>query len=295
MKQRAFPVLLALLSENSLRVSKSTITDYYTTLKKVDRYYPKLRLSDINRLWINDLDQRMRQDGLAPNTVWKHHKNIKILISRMHDDGIIPLNPYARFPMKQHQNTRIVLSEDEIAHLESIQPPGELITARDIFLLSYYTLLRRSDLMRLKSKMIDGRTIRLTTQKTGKVVVIPVNNKLRAVLERFNGDDISDTQLNNNLKKLFQWAGLDRVIEAVKYENRNGSVEREFRDVMLCDVITVHCARRTGITHMVRAGVPTRMIMGLSGHSTETALMQYIGISPEENAELLLNHKYFSE
>jgi integrase len=60
-------------------------------------------------------------------------------------------------------------------------------------------------------------------------------------------------------------------------------------------LISCHTGRRTFATNLFRAGVPANSIMKLTGHQTEAIFMKYINVSDDENAELLLNHDYFTK
>ena len=61
------------------------------------------------------------------------------------------------------------------------------------------------------------------------------------------------------------------------------------------DLIKTHTARRTGITNLYLAGIPTLAIQKLSGHKTEVNLLKYIKVTKEQNADILARHHYFTQ
>lgn len=61
--------------------------------------------------------------------------------------------------------------------------------------------------------------------------------------------------------------------------------------VRKCDLIKSHTARRTGATNMLKMGYSLSEIMKVTGHTTEKSLLNYMKISKEENADLMIAKK----
>ncbi len=59
------------------------------------------------------------------------------------------------------------------------------------------------------------------------------------------------------------------------------------------ELLTVHTARRSFATNAYLEDVPILSIMKITGHKTEKAFLKYIKISQEDNANKLINHKFF--
>jgi integrase len=53
------------------------------------------------------------------------------------------------------------------------------------------------------------------------------------------------------------------------------------------DLITSHTGRRSFCTNMYKRGLPTLMIMSISGHKTEKSFLKYIKVRQEEHAAMM--------
>jgi integrase len=51
--------------------------------------------------------------------------------------------------------------------------------------------------------------------------------------------------------------------------------------------VSTHTARRSFASNLFVKGVPSQTIMKITGHKTEKSFMQYIKITPKENAKLI--------
>ena len=56
------------------------------------------------------------------------------------------------------------------------------------------------------------------------------------------------------------------------------------------ELVTVHTARRSFATNLYLSKFPTVSIMKITGHRTESSFLEYIKVTPTENAELLKMH-----
>lgn len=289
---------LKYLSTHSSKVTGSTFRDQYQTFNKVKKLIdPSTTVDQVDLRLIEDIDLKLRMDGLAPNSVWKHHKNIRTMITYLHNDGIIPKNPYAFFKPRQYSGGKSYVTAEEISVLEEAELSGDMAVVRNTFLLAYYTLLRYSDIVRLTKKHIiykEGKKfIRINTFKTGTLVIIPVGKRLEALLEDIPRYDKGVYELNKDIKKLFQTVGLTREVELLRHKNVDGHILKDFDLIPLYHTVTIHTARRSGITELIKAGVPSQKVMVFSGHTTETALMAYVGLDKEKVADDMYNHKFF--
>lgn len=164
---------------------------------------------------------------------------------------------------------------------------------RNKFLLGAYTALRVSDFNSLQDVHIDGDYFRVTTQKTGAVVVIPIHPVIRKIIA--SGFDIStpisDVKINKHIKEVARMAGITKLVEGTRLIDHRAVVGWWPK----CDIITTHTARRSAATNMFKAGIPALSIMKITGHTTEKSFMKYIKITAEENAELMAKNKFFMQ
>lgn len=142
---------------------------------------------------------------------------------------------------------------------------------RDIFIFQCYCGARVSDLMRLTSNNLHGDTLRYVPIKTVKesmrTVEIPLNKKALQILKRHNDPEgyllprMTDVEINRTLKKVFETAKLDRLVEHLNPKSET----IEF--IPLHKVATTHLARRTFAGLMYAAGQKDDVIASMTGHS----------------------------
>ncbi|MCL2329156.1 MAG: tyrosine-type recombinase/integrase [Bacteroidetes bacterium] len=51
--------------------------------------------------------------------------------------------------------------------------------------------------------------------------------------------------------------------------------------------VSSHTGRRSFCTNMYKRGLPTLMIMSISGHKTEKSFLKYIKVKQNEHAEMM--------
>ena len=163
-----------------------------------------------------------------------------------------------------------------------------------MFLIGCYTALRFSDFTQIKDENIidNGTKIRIKTQKTGEIVIIPLHFRVKEIIKKYNGHTpptISNQKLNKYIKEVGELAKIDTPIVKEKKDGKlifNHTYKKY-------ELISSHTARRTAITNMVKAKIPTYKIMLISGHKTEQAFRKYIKLTKDENATDLASHDYF--
>jgi integrase len=135
--------------------------------------------------------------------------------------------------------------------------------------------------------------IKIQTQKTGVIVVIPLHRYVKEIIDKYEGvppQNISNQKMNGYLKELGQEAKIKdgTLISLTKGGNRQSIVHEKWK------LITTHTARRSFASNAYLAGVPAISLMKITGHHTEKSFLKYIKISQEDNANKLINHPFFN-
>jgi integrase len=165
---------------------------------------------------------------------------------------------------------------------------------RDLFLIGANTGLRFSDFTTIKphnlKKVANGYDLEIIQFKGKAKVVIPVNDTLLAILDKYSNvlpKPISNQKLNNYLKEVAKLVPqLQALVTIVfvkggkEYEETTPKWER----------VTTHTGRRSFATNAYKRGKPTLAIMAITGHRTEKAFMKYIKASKSEHAEMMRKH-----
>ena len=235
----------------------------------------------------------------SKNTIGGYIKNIKIFMNEAVDRNLTKNLEYRnrKFKVMDEQVDKIYLSEKELLKIYELRLKTKyqsLEKVRDIFIVAAYTGLRFSDLIQVKPQNIinNGTQIKIQTEKTGELVIIPLHTFVKEIIKKYNGSlppAISNQPMNRYLKEIAELAEINELVTTTI--TRGGKSEHETSKKF--DLVTTHTARRSFATNAYLMDVPTISIMKITGHRTEKSFMKYIRISQEENANKLTNHPFF--
>lgn len=293
-------------SENVLEVSdrkagtKKAIRQTINILKDFRKVSDRsFHFDGIDLDFYNEFLEFLVSKDLKQSTIGNHIKNIKVFMREAFERDLTKNVQFRskKFKRLDEVSESIYLTTEELKCLYelNLSKAPRLDKVRDLFLVACYTGLRFSDLMQLNIESINQsrRIIKIKTQKTGEIVIIPINSIVSDIIEKYEGNlplAISNQKMNDYLKEIGELAGMEGKIERVA--TKGGKRIREvFRKY---EMITAHTARRSFATNAYLLNVPTISIMKITGHRTEKSFMKYIKISQEENANKLVNHPFFS-
>lgn len=238
------------------------------------------------------------QSGYHENTIGSFIKNVKVFMNEALERGLTSNVSFKsrKFKSLNEETENIYLNKEEISRLYKLDLKKDktLSDVRDLFIIGCYTGLRFSDLSKLTDKHIidKGTKLKIQTEKTGELVIIPLHKYVREILERNKGkfpNVISNQKTNDYLKKI----GADAKIEEEVIIHYTKGGKRTSETFKKYDLITTHTARRSFATNAYLEDIPTISIMKITGHRTERAFLKYIKISQEDNANKLINHPFF--
>lgn len=307
--------------QNSMwNTAKQYITAYRWLCEYEKKTKTKVRFTDVSLRFYERFRAWFQAEGYSLNTLGTVVKCFKVAYRDARDvDGLHDLHETEKrgFSSANYPAKTVYMSLDELQRIADLAITPETLLAtfpelatednsqkanlarkaaslnviRNKFLLGAYTALRVSDFNHLRHVHVDGDFFRITTQKTGAAVVIPIHPVIRKMMDE--GFDIttrvSDQKINKHIKEIARMAGITQLVEGTKLVQHRAVVGYYPK----CDIITTHTARRSAATNMYKAGIPSISIMRITGHTTEKAFMKYIKITAEENAELMAKNKFF--
>lgn len=305
-KEAARKLNLISFAENFIEKSNrrpNTIKHYKQTLRKLKEYAEasgqNLGFDFIDLNFYESFVRWMQGKDFGVNTIGGIIKNVKVFMNEAFDRRLTNSLDFKnrRFRTIEEPTENIYLSEDEIQKIYELDLSNNprLSKVRDLFIIGCYTGLRFSDLVQLRNENLleNKNMMRIKTEKTGEIVVIPIHKFIRSILDRNNGiipDTISNQKMNGYLKELAQHAGIneDVIINSTKGGHRISGLFKKW------ELVTVHTARRSFATNAYLKDVPTISIMKITGHRSEKTFLKYIKISQEDNANKLINHPFFN-
>jgi integrase len=280
----------------------NTIKNYKQTLKKLIEFKSmrkmELTFESIDLTFYENFIKYCLEMKYSTNTIGGLIKNIKVFMNEAFDRKLTTNTEYKnrKFKTLDEETENIYLTTKEIEKLYNLDLSKNLRLekVRDMFIISCYTSLRYSDLIQLTNdNLIDNKTkLKIKTEKTGETVIIPLHRFIRNILIKYDGlpeYDISNQKMNEYLKELGEIAELN---DNVFISSTKGG-EKLNKGYKKYERITVHTGRRSFATNAFITNIPTISIMKITGHRTEKAFLKYIKISQAENANKLINHRFF--
>ena len=233
------------------------------------------------------------------NTIYATYGVLKPLLNAAKEEGFEIADNYKHLKGKCKDVDSIYLTEDEIKRIYEldiakliehgeIDAKSTIEQTRDLFIISCWTALRRSDINRLDKATFDieHKCIMITAEKTKRPVIIPMHPMVLSLWKKYNGKFPHLCDKGNTNDHLRECARLAKVEDEVRIvENRGGKVQTlTYKKYQL---VGMHTGRRSFATNMYKRRFPTIAIMKLTGHTTESNFLRYIKVTPEENAAMM--------
>ncbi|WP_188442819.1 site-specific integrase [Planktosalinus lacus] len=285
-------------------LAKSTLKPYNNTLRIIKDYEThlgyRLVFQHITLSFHSEFIEWLQEKDYTDNYIGTQIKNIKTVMHDAFERGLHKNTNYQKsaFTKPKEDVNHIYLTMDEIEAIKKIdytKRPGIEIS-RDLFVIAAMTGLRVSDYKSLSSSNIKFyrgiKYLEVKTQKTGKIVHIPLHKFVTEILKKRNGQFppmIPEQKINDDLKIIGKKAKLN---EEVIVERTEGG-ERVKTKYKKYKKLSNHTARRSFCTNAYKAGMPVIDIMAISGHTSEKVFYNYIKASPMERLEKISNHAFF--
>lgn len=274
---------------------------------------------DWRRFFLEKTDKHGNKRPYSPNTIGRHVKNLKIFLYAAKDMKLTTNTEFesSRFSADSQDVENVYLTDERVQQLYEVdfeddktierlmalapndeersvmkgqitrRTPKILNEAKDIFVVGCLTGQRVSDYKRINEtmykKLSDGNEyIYLQQEKTAKWIYIPLDIRVRAILNKYGGKlpYIYDQDLNERIKvigRLMGWrenAGIKELHGMMQVPTQKKFYE----------CIKTHTARRTFATNAYKHKISLSSIMIITGHSSEKMLRKYLKLDNEERA-----------
>lgn len=259
-------------------VSENRLRDYRSFMRLLEKFQKGIVVQAVNKTLLERFQAWQLDREYAKSTI---NKNMDMLSMFCNIDNL----PH----LKEMDKDVIYLSPEELTNIKSAYLySDELENARKWLLFGCAIGQRGGDLLRVEKeniKNINGLTIlEVKQEKTGKRVVVPLLSDALDVVENGFPYKITLDEFNGYIKDICRCAGLDQMTYGNKRrENGKGSIYAEFPK---WELVSSHICRRSFSTNFY-GKIPTPVIIGVTGHSTERMFLKYIGRSSMDNAILM--------
>jgi len=290
---------LSITSIRKINVTKHKLERFQDFRKKV------ILIKDVNLFFKKEFEDYCLKEQYAPNTITREVRFIKTICYHAKYNGLETSYQLDKIKSKYTKVKSIYLNEDEIQIIENKKGlSNSLDNAKDWLLISCYTGQRVSDFLRFNKSMIrfeknnEGVSkplIEFTQKKTGKIMTIPLSQKVMDILNKRNAEfphPISDQKYNQYIKEVCKLVGIKKKVkgskkleiepDSKKYRKQSGTYEK-------WELVTSHIGRRSFATNYY-GKIPTSFLIYVTGHSTEAMFLDYIGKSNKDIAMELTNY-----
>ena len=271
-------------TDKKLTVNKHLLERFQKVTKK------EYLIRDVDSNFKLRLEEFCVQENYAPNTIAKLVTFVKTICYHARYNGIETHFQLDNITAKFEKSDKIFLTTDELKLIESSEKIETdcLLNVRDWLLISCETGQRVSDFLRFTKGMIrhEGKVplIEFTQVKTNKIMTVPLSKKVMEILDKRNGDfprPISDQKYNDYIKDVCRLAGLtEKVKGSLKDPETNRKKSGTFKK---WELVSSHIGRRSFATNNY-GRIPTSLLIGATGHSTEKMFLEYIGKSDSDKA-----------
>jgi integrase len=289
-------------------LTKSTITKFNGIKRLVSRFQSEKKnivlITDVNTNFKKEFETFCLKNNYAPNTIARAIRFIKTFCKHAQANGLETSYQLDSIKTKNIKVESIYLSFEDLEEIEKTTYSESLDNAKDWLVISCYTGQRVSDFMRFTKEMIryeknksDGilkPLLEFTQKKTAKIMTVPLHKKVMEILDKRNGDfpySTSDQKYNENIKEVCREAGLNEIVNGSKsvetetgskiYRKQSGTFEK-------WELVTSHIGRRSFASNHYGI-IPTNYLIYITGHSTETMFLNYIGKSNKDKAMEMTN------
>lgn len=291
--------------DSTLNLAAGTIKSYKGLQSQLIAYQKDRHITidfpDITVAFFDDFKRFMLDKQYSPNTVARMIKICKTICYAAEKLKLFEAkNVRESVKAKPRNVDNIYLSNERIHELYELDLSQHEAweKARDVFVVGCLSGQRISDYKRINENMVvtlsDGnKYIKLKQEKTGKVVFIPLDYRVEAILKKYDGvlPKLPDQKINDYIKKVGELLGWTEIVEL---DEQRGSMEYKAKR-RFCDLIKTHTARRSFATNMYRAGASLSSIMAITGHASEKQLQTYLKLTEAEKAMEARKEKYFRD
>ena len=194
---------------------------------------------------------------------------------------------FKEITIKPRETSHVALSEKDLEILENLELNDVKSYYRDLFLIGVYSGQRRSDYSRFNKEHIEGNSIVIRAKKTGQFSYIPLNPKLKNLLDKYDWKlpTISGQKFNEHIHEICKIAGFDEIVIRERFFGNKKQTDR----IPRYKLIASHTARRTFITLSEQKGVSHSQIMKVTGIRSIKTLENYIKVDKESLSKAIID------
>ena len=274
----------------STSIAKYNVIKHKLERMQNDRKKPIL-IADVDESFKKEFVAYQKNNGYSQNTIQRELVFIKTFCKHARFLGLETSHQLDVLRVDKAKAEKIYLTFKELEVIENLELKNDrLDNARDWLIISCYTGQRVSDFLRFTKDMIrieNGKSlIEFTQEKTNKLMTVPLHQKVLQILHKRNGNfprAISDQRYNEYIKEVCKLADLTEIVQGGKALETDNGIRKITDDYPKWELVTSHIGRRSFATNFYGT-IPTSYLIYITGHSSETMFLNYIGKSNKDLA-----------
>ena len=277
-------------TQNKKPITPNTIKKYTTLKKMLLKFRPKLKVTDINDVFRNDLVKYFNESEYSISTQVKFISDIKMLCAFVEDIHLINksvLNwEINRSPEPVVKS--VSFSFEQLSKLKNTSMPTQsLDNTRDWLLISCYTAVRVSELFTFEKDNIiereDDKYIIVQEQKNRNkkdkgMKCIYLMPEVLQILSKRDGNfppKISSQKYNDYIKKVCEIAEFSEMVKgAIRLRDERGNIRKVKKEVPFSAMASSHIGRVTYVT-LFSQYLPNEVIKMQTNHHSDQMVEHY--------------------
>ena len=287
--------------------TKGTMFNYENTIRRYKDFIHDNQLKDSFRVFDSDFQFKfdaylIEEQDITPNTVASTHSQLKVMLKRAEEEHLLSDTSYKHWSTKCAKIQHAYLDDselnallnlvitDEIRKKYNIGQESHIEETRDLFIISSRTGLRFSDLKSLNKAEWeinegDDSFVTILIQKTRDRLTIPLHRNVIQLYKKYDGHfplPIDKGHFNDQIRLCAKLAGIDKLTPYFRWGKKGQLVPCPKAK---WELISSHTGRRSFCTNLFLTCHSAKMVMNLSGHTSEDNFNRYIGVSQAELAK----------
>ncbi|MBO0323513.1 phage integrase SAM-like domain-containing protein [Muricauda sp. CAU 1633] len=272
-------------------LSEGRIKLYKSFNKLIDKYQENIPLVRVDAKFARDFQKWLFDKGDSLNTVGKNIELLKTVCRDAENVGK-KINPEIKKVPKLSEKKKelVIVTPEEQKKIKGLDLLPYLDNARKWLLLGCMVGQRGGDLLSLRLKDLKEvkgtKFFEIRQSKTGKDIILPIVKDIEWILEDFP-HPISLQKLNDYIKLVCKEAELEQKVYGFKRGKKGKPSKTGYFPKW--EIIGTHDLRRSFATNFF-GKIPTPVLMGITGHSSEETFLKYIGKTSMDKALDFISH-----